>query len=92
LPLGLCDAASTLFGERLPSPASLLDGSKQARVSREPGLGLILAAALFTTRNDAKAENDLARRDALLEELRALARAFPEDAAAREMLGLLKDA
>jgi hypothetical protein len=42
-----------------------------------------LAGGLFNTLNDAKAEDDLARRDALLDELRALARAFPDDAAAR---------
>jgi hypothetical protein len=32
-----------------------------------------------STLNDAKAEDDLARRDALLDELRALAQAFPDD-------------
>jgi hypothetical protein len=45
-----------------------------------------LANGLFITRNDAKAEDDLARRDALLEELRGLAGAHPEDAAVREQL------
>ncbi len=34
----------------------------------------------------AKAENDLGRRDALMEELRQLHRAYPEDAAVRERL------
>jgi hypothetical protein len=32
-----------------------------------------------STLNDAKAADDLARRDALLDELRALAQAFPDD-------------
>ena len=40
---------------------------------------------------DAKTESHLARRDALLDELRALARAYPDDVAMREQLasGLL---
>jgi hypothetical protein len=33
---------------------------------------------------DAKTEGDLARRDASLDELRALARAYPEDPTVRE--------
>jgi hypothetical protein len=38
--------------------------------------------------NYAKAEDDLARRDDLLEELRALAVAHPEDVAVRERLAM----
>ena len=51
-----------------------------------------LAAGLYNTLIDAKYEQDLARRDGLLEELRALAHAHPEDAAVREQLakGLAK--
>ncbi|MGH7121060.1 MAG: hypothetical protein ACREFP_19075 [Acetobacteraceae bacterium] len=45
-----------------------------------------LASVLYNTLNDAKAEERLERRDALLEELRALARAWPDDAAVRERL------
>jgi hypothetical protein len=45
-----------------------------------------LAKGLYYTRNDAKEEQDLARRDALLDELRALAKASPEDAAVRAQL------
>jgi hypothetical protein len=86
LPLALCDAAESLFGGRLPSSAPLIEGAKRARESREPGLGSILAAALFNTLQDAKEEDDLPRRDALLAELRALARAYPDDAAVRELL------
>ena len=41
---------------------------------------------LVNTRDDAKAEDDLTRRDGLLDELRGLARAFPDDAAVREEL------
>ena len=48
---------------------------------REP-----LARGLFDKLVDAKAEDDLARRDALLDELRALTRARPDDAAVRQPL------
>ncbi len=44
---------------------------------------------LFATLVDAKAEDDLARRDALLDELRALAAAYPDDPAVREIIALL---
>jgi erythromycin esterase-like protein len=46
---------------------------------------------LLNTLSDAKAEEDLARRDGLLDELRALARAYANDAAVRLRLawGLL---
>ena len=45
-----------------------------------------LANGLFNALIDAKAEEDLPRRDALLEALRALARAHADDAAVREPL------
>lgn len=48
---------------------------------REP-----LARGLSNTLVDAKAEDDLARRDALLDELRALARAHTDDFAVRQPL------
>jgi hypothetical protein len=92
LPLALCEAARTFFGERALSPTSVIEGVQHARRSREAGLGLILSAGLLNTLADAKAENDLACRDTLLDELRALARTYPDDAAVREGLarGLLK--
>ena len=57
----------------------------------EPSVGLLLATALRNALIDAKTEGHLARRDALLDELRALARAYPDDVAMREQLarGLL---
>ena len=50
-----------------------------------------LARGLFTTLNHAKEEGAFERRDRLLEELRNLAAAWPDDAAVREGLakGLL---
>jgi hypothetical protein len=47
-----------------------------------------LAGGLFNTLIYAKAEDDLARRDSLLDELRALARTYPDDAAVRDLLSL----
>ena len=43
-----------------------------------------LAKGLHNTLNHTKVEDDLARPDALLDELRALARTRPNDAAVRE--------
>ena len=77
LPLALCAAALRLFGGPMPSPDPLIEGAREARRSREPGLELLLAAALVNTQIDAKAEDDLARRDGLLDELRALAACLP---------------
>ena len=83
--LALCDAARTLFGERSSSPVSLIEGGQQVRRAREAGLGLILSAGLLAL-IEPKEEDDLDRRDALLNELRALAREFPDDAAIRDRL------
>jgi hypothetical protein len=51
----------------------------------------LLAKGLLSTLVGAKAEDDLTRRDALLDELRALAHTYPDDAPVRELLakGLL---
>src|SRR5690349_20513806 len=81
LPLALCEAARSYFGERPSSPASVIEGVQQARKAREAGFGYILSNVLLNTLIDAKAEDDLARRDDALVELRELARAFPDDAA-----------
>jgi hypothetical protein len=87
LPIALCEASREFFlGERSSSPAALIEGAQQVRRSREAGFGFILAAGLFRTLHKAEAEGDLARRDDLLDELRALARSFPDDAAVRDLL------
>jgi hypothetical protein len=88
LPLALCEAALHISGERLPSSDSLIEGAREARRSSEPGVGTILAVALYDALHLATEEDDLARRDALLDELRALARAYPNDAAVRERLAM----
>ena len=48
-----------------------------------------MARGLFNTLIHTKAEDDLARRDTLLDELHALARSYPDDAAVRELLLML---
>jgi hypothetical protein len=82
----LCQAATRLLGEKWDAPDALLAGARQARTAREPGIAFVLASCLFNTLIDAKAEDDLPRRDALLDELRALSAANPADAAVREQL------
>ena len=64
---------------------TLVQGAKQARLNGSLGTPL-LAMGLCNTLFDAKAKDDLARRDGLLEELRALAKAHPADPAVRESL------
>jgi hypothetical protein len=86
LPLAICEIARTFFGESLFSFECLIDGTQQAIRSRETGLGFILAGGLFNTLVDATAKDDLTRRDALLDELRTLTHAYPDDAAVREPL------
>src|SRR5436190_1125711 len=53
------------------SPEFLMEGVRQAQRSRKTGLGLILSAGLLNDLVSAKKDDDLARRDALLDELRA---------------------
>ena len=83
----ICRAALSLFGIRNVDPAALLTA---ARAAREDGthaaVAPLLAIGLFNTLFDAKQEGALERCDALLEELRQLARAYPQDAAVRESL------
>ncbi len=64
----------------------LISGARQAGASEFAAIAPLLAIGLSDALNQAKAEDDLARRDALLEELRALAGAHPEDAAVRAQL------
>jgi hypothetical protein len=81
-----CQAAATLFGHRSASDEIFLRGAVEARSGALTTVAPLFAIAAFNTLNDAKAEGNLARRDALLDELRALAAAHPEDAAVCELL------
>ena len=82
---GLCEAAITLLEQRADTNVTL----RAARVARaEPRAAPLMAMGLYNTLNHAKQEDDLARRDALLGELRALAEAHQDDAAARENLAM----
>ena len=85
----VCFAAVALFRE--PVPPGPLDKAASL-VGRAAGLAPLLAMGLVNTLYHAKAEDDLPRRDALLDELRALATTWPDDAAVREQLvrGLAK--
>lgn len=80
---GLCEAALLLF--RMPADTyAILRAARAAR--SEPRAAPLIAIGLFNTLHDANAENDLGRRDTLLEELRALARAHDDDLRVRDYL------
>jgi len=86
LPLALCEAAGTFLEDDPSSIISLIEGVQQACRSREAGFGFILATGLFNLLHHAMVEGDLTRRDALVDELRVLARTFPDDAAVHDRL------
>ena len=88
LPLALCQAAACLFDAVEEVDNALLLGAKQAEAPRFEALAPLLAMCLFSTLDHAKAEQDLARRDGLLAELRALGHAHPEDAVVRLRLAM----
>jgi hypothetical protein len=54
-------------------------------LSDDAGVRQQLTMGLFNSRVYAKTEDDLARSDALFDELRTLARAFPDDTTVREI-------
>ena len=97
LPLAACRIALSLIGIQDPlAPETLLgavetarkDGT-QAAVAPLLAMGLVntmLAMGLVNTIIDAKQGEALEGRDALLEELRQLARTYSDDAAVRERL------
>jgi hypothetical protein len=88
LPLALCEAAVTFFDERLASSDALIKGAWEAKRLPELGVGFVLAAAFVNVLGEARANDYLVRRDALLVELRALAYAYPDDAAVRQRLAM----
>ena len=85
LPRAICESAATMFGERLGSSPRLFADARDATLL-DPGVLFVLATGLLNTLNHAKAEGDLRRRDALLDELRALAAAHADAASVREQL------
>jgi hypothetical protein len=64
----------------------LLEGARNARSLHEPGVALLLSAAMSNALNDATAEADRERRDALFEELIELTKTYADIAAVREIL------
>src|SRR6267378_63694 len=84
-------ASHTAFTPPRPAvSASLAATSRRPRSSRNGATAskrhLMAATSITSPKYDAKAENDLARRDALLNELRALAQAYPDHDAMRQSL------
>ena len=88
LPLALCQSAASMFQAYDEADDALLRGAEKAKAPQLRALAPLLAIALVNTLNHAKDEQDLARRDGLLAELRVLASAHPEDAAVREQLAM----
>ncbi|HEY1260318.1 MAG TPA: hypothetical protein VGF34_13805 [Stellaceae bacterium] len=82
LPLALCEAVYQ------PSPDALINGARQLQRLREPGLAPVIAIGLTALIDACWVEGDVARRDVLLNELRALARAYPDDVAVRTLLAM----
>jgi hypothetical protein len=81
-----CQAAATLFGDLSSVDETLVRGANQARSEALGAMAPLLAVGLYNALTAAEANHDMARRDALLDELRALAAAHPADAAVREPL------
>lgn len=88
LALALCQSANRLWEETPADGEMLCAGIHYAREVQVAGVEPLLAMGLFNTLNDAKAEDALARRDALLDELRALAAAHPGEAILNGALAL----
>ncbi|SCY32615.1 hypothetical protein SAMN05216420_104255, partial [Nitrosospira sp. Nl5] len=91
LPQALCQCTASLLGQgeavdtdNLLSVVRNADPDARARNDA----CTLIAMGLFNTLNRAKAEEDLPRRDALLEALRALAAQYPDEAAVREPLAM----
>jgi hypothetical protein len=59
-----------------------------ALAHREPACRALATMMLFNTLIDAKKENDLPRRDRILEELHTLQQTFPDDPAVRKQLAM----
>jgi len=84
----LCDASSGLLGESAPDLQTMRDGSREARASGLRDVGALLAVGLLNALIDSKREEKLERRDQLLDELRALAGHYADDAVVREQLAM----
>jgi hypothetical protein len=83
--VALCQAASSLL-DHSASASAMISGARTARSLQSFDAAPLLAIGLANTLAYAKAEEDLPRRDALLDELRALSAAYPAEAAVREPL------
>ncbi|HUN58209.1 MAG TPA: hypothetical protein VMU41_08850, partial [Candidatus Binataceae bacterium] len=70
----LCDTAAGLLGHRVDTQ-KMLGGVHEARNLK--GISALLAMGLYSSLCDSTEEQQLARRDALLDELRTLAQHYP---------------
>ena len=88
LPTALMAAATTLLGRKLTATGidHLVSSVGTDTPELAEGARRLLAASLVNTLIHAKEEGDPDRRDALLDELRALRRDHPDDTAVREQL------
>jgi hypothetical protein len=85
---GLCEAAISCFDIRVRGDA-LSRGHTHWRDLQQADVVCLVAMGLFNTLIDTKAEDNLPRRDPLLDELRALAQAHRIDALMRKCLEVL---
>jgi hypothetical protein len=81
----LCQSALSAFALPLTAPNRLLGVTADLNATPQ-SVAPLLATGLFNTLVDAKAENDLKRRDALLSDLQTLAHDHPEDDTVRKQL------
>jgi hypothetical protein len=88
--MALCDAGASEY--RHPKFDAIVQAAREGRSTELASFAPLLAVGLSNALRDAKKEGKFARRDQLLEELRALALAHPKDGAVREHLaaGLCK--
>jgi hypothetical protein len=84
----LCQSGLSLFQLRITAPDKFL-GSAAELKTVGPQAAPLLAMGLVNTLIDAKQEEALERRDTLLQELRQLAQAYPQDAAVRTIVGVI---
>jgi hypothetical protein len=81
-----CQAAATLFYDHSLVDETLAQGAGQARSTGFRAVAPLLGMGLANAMGQAKKEDNLWRRDALLDDLRALAGAHSKDAAVRKQL------
>ncbi len=85
---GLCESAAALTASAKSAAQSELIQKAAGLAHKHPGVGTLVAMGLFNALFHAKRENDLPRRDALLDELRELGAAHPDSAGVQQSLAM----